>query len=257
MFISLLCYSNGSNKIHILVTNHYYIDSNISICQIYFFHFGSPVPNGRMEMKTDSELLPKWTFNLKIKGHYIPLWKKKQYCQEPGLNAFRQHQLISSHRVCHTIPILDGAGLEMQCLIPGDQRPQNLAKSGQVPARSLFSKANLNCLAISLSQCPIWTPKEWFLIFFVWKGDPWFFWVGHGLAFTNHDTLSSDPLLWCFSVLLVRKFNVCSWGGVEGISIRCGPSDPRNRFLNKKTLLNTRMILAVTSYTTTIQLQLH
>lgn len=104
--------------------------------------------------------------------------KKKQYCQEPGLNAFRQHQLISSHRVCHTISILDRAGLEMQCLIPGDQKKQHLTKSTSSASQVTFQQSKPWLPGnISESIPHLLTPLiRWFLIFLLGRETPDFCW---------------------------------------------------------------------------------
>ena len=164
MFTSLLCYRNGSNKIHTLVTNHYYIDSNISICQILFFTWA-------LLFQTD-----KWRWKQVPNSfqHELSIWKNKVTSPMEKVTSSVKSlvwmisgNINSSHLTGYVIEfILDRAGLERQCFIPGDQKNKTSQSPHQVPARSLFSKANLNCLAISLSQFPIWTPKEWFLIFF-------------------------------------------------------------------------------------------
>ena len=95
------------------------------------------------------------------------------------------------------------------------------SKSGQVPARSLFSKANLDCLAISLSQFPIWTPLSMILDFFCLEGRPLIFW-GLAMGWPSQITTLCLPIH-------CRHVSLCCWSAssmfVHEVGWRVFPSD--------------------------------
>ena len=141
--------------------------------------------------------------------------KTKQYCQEPGLNAFRQHQLISSHRVCHTIPILDGAGLEMRSLLPSDQRPQNLTKSTSSASQVTFQQSKPWLPGNISESIPHLNPQGMILDFFCLEGRPLIFlgWPWVGLHKSRHFVFRSIAVMFLCVVGPQVQCLFMRWGG--------------------------------------------
>ena len=222
MFASLLCYRNGSNTIHILVTNHYYIDSNISICQI-IFSLGLSCSQWTNGDENRFRTLSNMNFQSEKIKVTSPM--EKVTSSVKSLVWMISGNINSSHLTGYVIHfILDRAGLEMQCLIPGDQS-QDKCQPGHFSA-----KQTLTAWQYLWVNSPSEPPFRWFLTFFAWKGDRWFFggWPWVGLHKSQHFVFRSIAVMFLCVVGPQVQCLFMRWGG--GYFHPMWPGDPRNWF---------------------------